>query len=601
MVTISVILPTQNRAEMLPRSVKSVLSQTYKNLELTIVDDGSTDNTDEVIASFQDPRIRTIRHRKARGASAARNTGIANSKGEFVAFLDDDDEWLPMKLEKQERLLTQAPKTVGLIYCWMDYFKGNRLVGEHHPELRGHVFPQVLDRQRLGGCPTLLVRREVLHEVGGFDESLPRGNDGDFIRRVCRCYEVDYVPEALVRVHIGHSGRISENTTQGLKNAISGGESKLRKFGQELKSFPDVHATILLQLAVRCQALGKTRRALLYVWRAARVGGCAIEVCRTGVNIVMKLMRNRLRKVTSHPYHRLREFTLSLMKAICRTCRYVLGVKLPILRRHLNENWAVLRRVRGSSDTSRLRVVYMTGMPRTGTSLAKNYMGTHRGLEVIRFQPYGFVRAWQCSKKTDQIVVDKATHYIHNVCKIYRAYGRSVAFYCLVRDPRDELASLLETDKHPEIFRDQRFWKQWAKTYESYLEFASCQSQPGLCYLIRYEDLVRWPVAAKIHFLKWLGITPDSETITPDYGIIYEDDTQDWKVRDRQRISTDSIGRWKRTPWQRQCLVFTGWKRMEKVASMMEVFGYNEKRCSRWCQNMNGITVFRPERLWQGR
>ena len=98
---VSVIIPTYNRADLLPRAVNSVLSQTFSDYEIIIVDDHSPDNTQDVIAAFTDPRIRSIRHRTNRRQSAAINTGIANAMGEYIAFLDDDDEWLPNKLEGQ--------------------------------------------------------------------------------------------------------------------------------------------------------------------------------------------------------------------------------------------------------------------------------------------------------------------------------------------------------------------------------------------------------------------------------------------------------------------------------------------------------------------
>lgn len=598
MPTVSVILPTQNRAEMLKRAVKSVLAQTYQDLELMIVDDGSTDDTDEVIASFQDPRIRVVRHQKARGASAARNTGVAHSYGELIAFLDDDDEWLANKLDKQVSLLSGLPENVGMVYCWMDYFdQHGNLIREHHPRLRGCVFSHVLDAQRLGGCPTLLVRREVVVDVGGFDESLPRGNDGDFIRRVCRKYLVDLVPEVLVHVHMGHSGRISGSSAQDLHNAITGGKTKLRKFGWELKTLPEAHTNILLKLAVTYQAVGKNRQALSCIWRAASIRACNIRVCRTGINLVVRTTKNRLRKIGRGLYDSLPVSALEPIKRIRHKSSYLLGVKLPVLRRHLHENWAALIRVGRQSDADRPHVVYITGMPRTGTSLAKNYMGAHEGLEVMRFQPHGFVHAWQFSRRTENIVVDKATHYIHSVWKIYRAYGNSVAFYCLIRDPRDELASLLETDKHREVYRDQRFWKQWARTYERYLEFAAFQGSPSLCYLIRYEDFVRWPIAAKIHFLKWLGLVPDTETITPDYGIIHEDDTQDWKLKDRRTITANSVGRWKKALGESHQALFEQWKRIDRVASLMERFGYGEEGCTGQSASMCGLTIFHAEAL----
>ncbi len=88
---ISVILPTYNRGYIVERAIKSVLNQTYKNLELIIVDDGSTDNTEEIVKSIEDKRIIFLKHKKNKGASSARNTGIKNSKGEYISFIDSDD------------------------------------------------------------------------------------------------------------------------------------------------------------------------------------------------------------------------------------------------------------------------------------------------------------------------------------------------------------------------------------------------------------------------------------------------------------------------------------------------------------------------------
>ena len=90
---VSVVIPTYDRAELLPRAVRSVLAQTYQNMEIIIVDDGSRDNTQEVVKSFSDPRVRYVRHDTNRGVSAARNTGIKNSRGEFIGLLDSDDEY----------------------------------------------------------------------------------------------------------------------------------------------------------------------------------------------------------------------------------------------------------------------------------------------------------------------------------------------------------------------------------------------------------------------------------------------------------------------------------------------------------------------------
>jgi glycosyltransferase involved in cell wall biosynthesis len=123
--SVSVIIPTCNRSTLVTRAIQSVLTQTYTNLECIVVDDASNDNTGEVVNSFDDDRLIFIRHDKKQGASAARNTGIKHSKGDFVAFLDDDDEWIATKLEKQVPLLKGLPERFGMVYCWMDYYDAN--------------------------------------------------------------------------------------------------------------------------------------------------------------------------------------------------------------------------------------------------------------------------------------------------------------------------------------------------------------------------------------------------------------------------------------------------------------------------------------------
>lgn len=113
---VSVIIPTYNRANLILQAVKSVLNQTYKNFEIIIVDDGSSDNTEDVINVIHDNRIRYIKHAINKGASAARNTGIREAKGKYIAFQDSDDHWLPDKLEKQVKRIENTPDHVGAVF-----------------------------------------------------------------------------------------------------------------------------------------------------------------------------------------------------------------------------------------------------------------------------------------------------------------------------------------------------------------------------------------------------------------------------------------------------------------------------------------------------
>jgi glycosyltransferase involved in cell wall biosynthesis len=113
---VSVILPTYNRAHVLGKAIESILNQTYSNFEIIIVDDGSLDSTEKLVARYRDNRIKYIRHTKNQGAVAARNTGIVASKGEYIAFQDSDNEWLPEKLEKQIAAFNSGPPNLGVVY-----------------------------------------------------------------------------------------------------------------------------------------------------------------------------------------------------------------------------------------------------------------------------------------------------------------------------------------------------------------------------------------------------------------------------------------------------------------------------------------------------
>ena len=244
-------------------AIKSVRHQSYSNIECIVIDDGSIDNTKEVVRSIEDNRIVYIEHDEKRGASAARNTGIRYSHGKYIGFLDDDDEWLPDKLIRQVDLLDKSPLNVGLVYCWMNYIESDTKSKNYTPKLKGYIFKEMLDKQAIGNSSTLLVRQKVIEEIGFFDESLPRGNDGDFIRRVCRKYEVDFIPEVLVKVYTDHGNhRISDNNEADIRNAIMSQEHKLQKFEDELQSMTYIKATIYSIIGTHYVELGAWMKAI---------------------------------------------------------------------------------------------------------------------------------------------------------------------------------------------------------------------------------------------------------------------------------------------------------------------------------------------------
>jgi glycosyltransferase involved in cell wall biosynthesis len=261
--TVSVIIPTYNRAEILTRSVKSVLNQTFEDIEVIVVDDASEDHTGCVIGDLNDDRIKYVRHQENQHVSAARNTGIELAKGEYIAFLDDDDCWLPGKLEQQVSAIKNQPD-IGMVYCWMSYQRDGEELREYAPALRGDIFAETLVGQPIGNVSTLLVRSSVIEEVGGFDEGLARGNDGDFIRRVAKSYNIDYVPEVLVIYSVGHGAdRITTNDYDGIRNAIRGERTKLNKFETDLSHHPRAKAIIYARIAYRHAQIGDWSLSIL--------------------------------------------------------------------------------------------------------------------------------------------------------------------------------------------------------------------------------------------------------------------------------------------------------------------------------------------------
>jgi glycosyltransferase involved in cell wall biosynthesis len=197
---VSVILPTHNRAGLLGRAIRSVLGQSYRNLELLVVDDASTDNTPDVVKSIDDARLRYIRLDQNRRAAAARNIAIKAARGELLAFQDDDDEWLPQKLERQVASLMRAPAEVGLN---IGGFQRVSSFGERY--IGGAAEVQKLDFSQCPACvdfalistPNWLLRKSVLERSGVFDEQLKSLDDWELAMRLLDHTRLEHLDEAL--------------------------------------------------------------------------------------------------------------------------------------------------------------------------------------------------------------------------------------------------------------------------------------------------------------------------------------------------------------------------------------------------------------------
>ncbi len=214
---VSIILPTYNCAGFLPDSIGSILLQTYDSYEIIVVDDGSTDNTREVLKPFMQ-RIQYIHLVKNKGLPAARNTGIRAARGEYLAFIDADDLWLPEKLQTDIAYLNKHPD-VGMVYSKhlnVDV-NGRALNGGTKKRLpSGNIFTQLFSEQNFIIPSSVVVRREVFNMTGLFDEQLFNCQDWDMWLRIAFFSKIAGINKTLIKYrHNPHS--LSKNRDSVLK------------------------------------------------------------------------------------------------------------------------------------------------------------------------------------------------------------------------------------------------------------------------------------------------------------------------------------------------------------------------------------------------
>lgn len=278
---ISVIIPTYNRRDFLVAAVDSVLSQTFGDFELIVVDDGSTDGTGDVMARYADRAFYVIHEH--RGVSAARNRGIDLAKGNYISFLDSDDLWMPTKLEKQMKFFEAHPAAH---VCYTDELwirRGKRVnPRKRHAKHSGWIYAHCLPLCIISPS-SVCVKREVLYTVGCFDPELPVCEDYDLWLRVTARYPVHFIPERLIVKRGGHADQLSHrswgNDRYRIRALVKMLENGILDGGLRMMTIDELHR--------KCQVLingyrkrGKTKefrdlQELLrrYPARSAEVGG----------------------------------------------------------------------------------------------------------------------------------------------------------------------------------------------------------------------------------------------------------------------------------------------------------------------------------------
>ncbi|MHA1357606.1 MAG: glycosyltransferase [Candidatus Helarchaeota archaeon] len=267
---VSVIIPTYNRRELLSRAIKSVLRQSYQEFELIIVDDGSSDGTQEVIQQFSDPRIKYMKLEENQGQPAALNRGIRASQGTYVAFLDDDDELLSSMLESGVKIINQASENTGFVVGRGLKVRQGKVTFFNEKEVdRKNLFKAQLQycAVPLAGA---IIKRSCFEKVGYLNEKLILGNDWEFMLRLLREFDYIYLDQTIYIAHYDDLSNITHicQNAAGIHHRLKTYGTILRIYHKELKENKRILAKYYFRIAQILYFYKKFRRAKRYLKNA---------------------------------------------------------------------------------------------------------------------------------------------------------------------------------------------------------------------------------------------------------------------------------------------------------------------------------------------
>jgi glycosyltransferase involved in cell wall biosynthesis len=215
---VSVIIPTYKRSNYLLRAINSVLNQSYKNIEIIVIDDNDGDNefrkaTSVNLKEYIDAnQIVYLKHKNNKGVPAARNTGMEYSSGKYIAFLDDDDEFCDDKIEKQVALFEASDDSLGLVYgAFLRVEVGSNKEDIIRPKYKGYLY-NILGLNHIGPPSMVMVSRKAVDDIKGFDESLRHREDADFCYRLSKNFNIDYIDDILMKYYVHpHANQSSQH------------------------------------------------------------------------------------------------------------------------------------------------------------------------------------------------------------------------------------------------------------------------------------------------------------------------------------------------------------------------------------------------------
>ncbi len=264
---VTAIITTFNRVKFLPQAVESVFAQTMTDFELIVLDNSSSDGTSDVMTRYTDPRVRYHRH-EAMGISEQRNLGISLASSNYVAFLDDDDVWLPNKLAEQVKVMEQSGSATGLVYGGFRFYDDTgRRWGQHTPTLTGSVLDGLLWARNpfCGSASNPMLDRRCVIAVGGYDTRVLVGEDWELYLRLAERYELVGVQEVVLEIR-QHSG---PRLGQRIDAALSTERHVYRRFSSRMSA--SLRSRYLQKIGGKYVRLGNRRRGRSLLGAALKV------------------------------------------------------------------------------------------------------------------------------------------------------------------------------------------------------------------------------------------------------------------------------------------------------------------------------------------
>lgn len=305
---VSVIIPTYKRNDNLERAINSVLNQTFNDLEIIVVDDNDETsvfrkNNENLMKKHENnDKVIYLKHKKNLNGAVARNTGITYSKSKYIAFLDDDDEYLEKKLEYQIKLIEQLDNIWGGVYCGYSKFIKNTLLYRNLNSKYGDLKDEILLLESpIGGCSTLLMKRSVLEELNGFDNSFYRHQDWELLIRFFRKYKIAFINRDLVKRHMDDRKNVPNP-----EDLILTKKKILNKFKIDIKEMPielqkEVYKRHFLSITKSLIKNGNIKEAIKYYKKSKSFSDITLfDNIKIFVNLVDGIIpiKYTLRKIT---------------------------------------------------------------------------------------------------------------------------------------------------------------------------------------------------------------------------------------------------------------------------------------------------------------